>query len=86
VAAQIDRVVLAELQRRNRTITWVAERTGIDRGSLSRWLGGERSISVRKAEQVMALLKIAVVPTEALHDPDRRPPRPFRPARQGTSS
>ena len=52
---------LRVLQRRSMTVTQLSLETGINRGTLSRWLSGHRSISTAKAWSVMTALGITVM-------------------------
>ena len=73
----IAAAVLQELQRRNMTITQLADLSEVDRTTLSKWLAGERSIRLESALRVMQVLRIRLISAED-HD-DRFRTRTNRP-------
>lgn len=70
-ADPIAQLALREMHQRQMTISDLAERTGVDRSVLGRWLGGVRTIRVRHAVAVMQALGLVVVAER-----DQRGPSP----------
>jgi DNA-binding phage protein len=56
----IAMTALSELARRDRNISWLAGKVGLDRNVLSRWLSGRRSIRLDRALAVLDALELDV--------------------------
>jgi len=74
---------LRALGRRGMTVTRLAEITGLDRSTLTKWLSGQRAISTHKASRVMTALGLVITegPRDAATNLDGRrgaavPPAP----------
>lgn len=64
----IAQAVIAEIQRRGVTVTWVAEISGVHRTAVARWLNGGRDVRTSTATKILEALDLTI----ASHDEPSR--------------
>lgn len=63
----IAKAIQQEAHRRGLTTCFIAEIAGVDRGALSRWFSGKRSVSAATAGKVLEALGMEITPGSESH-------------------